>query len=172
MGRYRPLAGIPYTPEREIIEAQDFFDQISEFDQLVADKLDSEHIMAQHRHKSRIKSRLEFRVGDLVWVMKQKPIGGLKHRYIGMDPPPPYLDRAKTALPSYRKKVSPGQSILPSSNLISMMSWREGYHCTIIDRIPRIQHRKPTGGRNVVPQNRPGGSSVVSSPLVRSRLSS
>jgi hypothetical protein len=78
MGRERPLAGIPYTPERECIEAQDYFDQISEIDQLVADNLDGEHIMAQHRHNSRIRGRPEFRVGDLVWVMKQKPIGGLK----------------------------------------------------------------------------------------------
>jgi hypothetical protein len=34
--------------------------------------------MAQHRHNSRIKGRPEFRVGDLVWAMKQKPTGGLK----------------------------------------------------------------------------------------------
>ncbi len=45
-GRERPLAGIPYTPERECIEAQDYFDQISEIDQLVADNLDGEHIMS------------------------------------------------------------------------------------------------------------------------------
>ncbi len=57
MGRKRPLAGIPYTPERECIEAQDFFDQITNIDQLVANNLDGEHIMALHRHNSRIKGR-------------------------------------------------------------------------------------------------------------------
>ncbi len=66
MGRERPLAGIPYTPERECIEAQNYFDQISEIDQLVADNLDGKHLMAQHRHNSRIKGRPDFRVGDLV----------------------------------------------------------------------------------------------------------
>jgi hypothetical protein len=38
MGRERPLAGIPYNPTREYIEAQDFFDKNSEIDQSVAEK--------------------------------------------------------------------------------------------------------------------------------------
>jgi hypothetical protein len=78
MGRERPLAGLPYTPDRECQEAQDYFDQIEELDRLVADNLDSEHNMAQSRHNARIRSRPEFKVGDLVWVMKPKPIGGHK----------------------------------------------------------------------------------------------
>ena len=66
MGRERPLAGIPNTPERECLEAQDYFDQNAEIDQMVADNLDGEHFMAQYRHNSRLKGRPEFRVGDLV----------------------------------------------------------------------------------------------------------
>ncbi len=54
MVRERPLAGIPYTPERKCQEAQDYFDQISNIDQLVGDNLVGEHIMAQHRHNTRV----------------------------------------------------------------------------------------------------------------------
>jgi hypothetical protein len=110
MGRERPLAGIPYTPERECQEAQDYFDQISIIDQLVADNLDGEHIAAQYRHNSRVKGRPEFRVGDLVWVMKQKPIGGSKRRLIGSDPPPFSHEQARIALPFHQRRVKPGQS--------------------------------------------------------------
>ncbi len=74
MGREHPLAGIPYTPERECQEAQDYFDQISIIDQLVADNLDGEHNAAQYRQNSRVKDRPEFRVCDLVWVMKKSKL--------------------------------------------------------------------------------------------------
>ena len=56
MGRERPLAGLPYTPDRECQEAQDYFDQIKDLDKLVADNLDSEHNMAQSRHNARVRS--------------------------------------------------------------------------------------------------------------------
>ncbi len=78
MGRDRPLAGIPYTPERNCPEAQDYFDHIKKIDKLVAANLNQGHQKTLDRHNSQIKSRPEFQVGDMVWVMKQKPIGGHK----------------------------------------------------------------------------------------------
>ena len=56
----------------ECQEAQDYFDQIEDLDKLIADNLDSEHNMAQSRHNALVRSRPEFKVGDLVWVMKPK----------------------------------------------------------------------------------------------------
>jgi hypothetical protein len=78
MGRDRPLAGIPYTPERNCPEAQDYFDHIEKIDKRVAANLNQGHQQTQNWHNSQIKSRPEFQVGDMVWVMKPKPIGGHK----------------------------------------------------------------------------------------------
>ncbi len=65
MGRERPIAGIPYNPERECIEAQDYFDQISEIDQLVADNLDGEHIM--HNIDTTRASKVAPNIGWATW---------------------------------------------------------------------------------------------------------
>ncbi len=78
MGRDRPLAGIPYTPERNCPKAQDYFDHIEKIDKLVAANLNQGHQQTQDPHNSQIKSRPEFQVGDMVWAMNPKPIGGHK----------------------------------------------------------------------------------------------
>jgi hypothetical protein len=44
----------------------------------VAANLKQGHQQPKYRHNSQIKSRPEFQVGDMVWVMKPKPIGGHK----------------------------------------------------------------------------------------------
>ncbi len=86
MGRDRPLAGIPYTPERNFPEAQDYFDHIEKIDKLVAENLNQGHQQTKDRHNSQIKSRPEFQVGDMVWVMKPKPIGGQKTQTFWVGP--------------------------------------------------------------------------------------
>jgi hypothetical protein len=78
MSRDRPLDGITYTPERNCPEAQEFFDRNDKVDTLVAANLNQGHQQTQDRHNSPIKSRPEFQVGDMVWLMKLKPIGGFK----------------------------------------------------------------------------------------------
>ncbi len=78
MGRDRPLAGIPYTPERNCPVAQDYFNHIKKIDKLVAENLNQVHQQTQDWHNSQHKSRPEFQVGDMLWVMKLKPIGGHK----------------------------------------------------------------------------------------------
>ena len=78
LGRERPLTGLPYSPERESQEAQDYFDHIEAVDQLVAVHLNKRHQKTQERHDAKIRARPEFQVGDLVWIMKPKPIGGHK----------------------------------------------------------------------------------------------
>ncbi len=78
LGRERPLTGLPYSPERESQEAQDYLDHIEAVDQLVAEHLKKRHQKTQERHDAKIKARPEFQVGDLVWIMKPKPIRGHK----------------------------------------------------------------------------------------------
>ncbi len=60
MGRDRPLAGIPHTPERNCPEAQDYFDHIDKIDKLVAANLNQGHQQTHDRHNSQNKSRSEF----------------------------------------------------------------------------------------------------------------
>ncbi len=78
MGRDRPLAGLPYTPERECLEAHAYFIHLEKLDSMVADQLDGDHLMAQRRHNAGIKKRPAFYVGDRVWIMKPKSVGGQK----------------------------------------------------------------------------------------------
>jgi len=75
-GRDRPLAGLPYTPERECLEAKVFFDHIEHVDRLDAERLNQAHAQAQQRHNDKIRLRPAFQVDDLVLVAKPKQVGG------------------------------------------------------------------------------------------------
>jgi hypothetical protein len=78
MGRKRPLAGLPYTPEQDCLEAHDYFNHLEELDSMVADQLDGNHLVVQRRHNAGIKKQPAFYVGDRVFIMKPKPVGGHK----------------------------------------------------------------------------------------------
>ncbi len=52
MGRDRPLAGLPYPPERECLDAHDFLNHLEDLDSIVAHQLDGYHLMAQQRHNA------------------------------------------------------------------------------------------------------------------------
>ncbi len=60
----------------ECLDAHDYFNHLEELHSMVADKLDGDHLMAQHN--AGIKKRPAFYVGDRVWIMKPKPVGGYK----------------------------------------------------------------------------------------------
>jgi len=66
IGRDRPVAGLPYTPERECLDAHDYFNHLEELDTMVADQMDGDHLMAQRRNNAGIKKRPAFYVGDQV----------------------------------------------------------------------------------------------------------
>ncbi len=51
MGRDRPLAVIPYTPERNCPDAQDYFDHIEKIDKLVAENLNQAHQQTNQCHQ-------------------------------------------------------------------------------------------------------------------------
>ncbi len=78
MSRDRPLPVILYSPERNCLEALNYFDHIEKIDKLVAANLNLGHQQTQDRHNSQIKSRTNFQVGDMVWLMNPKPAGGHK----------------------------------------------------------------------------------------------
>jgi hypothetical protein len=78
MGRERPLAGLPYTSNRECPEAHEYFDHIQEIDKQVAKRLEATHAAAQQRHNSKIRVRPPFQIGDTVWVKKPPQLGGAK----------------------------------------------------------------------------------------------
>ncbi len=50
---------------------------------MVADNVDGEYIMAQHRHNSRFKGRPDLPVGDLVWLTNQRPKIHIYHHIQG-----------------------------------------------------------------------------------------
>ncbi len=50
MGRDRPLARIPYIPERDCPEDQDYFDHMEKIDKLMAANLNQGHQQTQYRH--------------------------------------------------------------------------------------------------------------------------
>ncbi len=46
MGRDRHLAGLLYKPERECLDAQEYFNHLEKLDSMVADHLDGDHLMS------------------------------------------------------------------------------------------------------------------------------
>ena len=88
MGRERPLAGAPYHPERSCQEAQYYFDHIDSIDKSIAAEINSQHHDIQVRHNRQVRSRTGFEVGDLVWLLKPKPVGGHKTQTWWVGPVP------------------------------------------------------------------------------------
>ena len=79
-GRDRNLAGIPYSPVRECEEAKDFMDSRNDISQTLSDKLNEIHANQADYFNSRKRERRNFTVGEKVWLIRPKKVGGNKIR--------------------------------------------------------------------------------------------
>ena len=77
-GRDRNLAGLPYSEKRECEDARVFMDRQKEIDRVLSDKMNRLHEENSARYNSHRRERRNFTVGQQVWVIKPKQVGGHK----------------------------------------------------------------------------------------------
>ena len=105
-GRERVLAGLPYQPIQFCWEAQQYFDKMAEVDDLVMKALTRAHEKVekwenQRRASLRPRDKGIYHTGDWVWVLKPKPVGGVKMESWWHGP---YEVQARVSDASYRLK--------------------------------------------------------------------
>ena len=77
-GRERALAALPWEKFEEAPEASTFFDHIAEIDVEVADRLNKAHQKLAERINASRRPKPPFCIGDWVYQLKPKPVGGVK----------------------------------------------------------------------------------------------
>ena len=83
-GRYRPLGNIPYTPERDCEDAQQFFKRMREIDEGVCTVLNELHDKRAAQVNKRRAGADIFCPGDLVWYRRPERSGHkLDSRWLG-----------------------------------------------------------------------------------------
>ena len=77
-GRPRALAALPYDIVMEAQDPQEYFEHMDFLDQTIAEKLNIEHHKIAESINAHRRSKKPFAVGDWVWHLKPKPVGGIK----------------------------------------------------------------------------------------------
>ena len=104
-GRDRNLAGLPYNPTHECEEAGQFMDRMEQLDKTVAETLNRVHAAAQGETNRGRKAREPPKVGDKVWVLRPKGVGGNKIStwWLG-----PYKVVQRVGQSSFQIQIRPG----------------------------------------------------------------
>ena len=76
--RARALAAIPYGIVMEAQEPLEYFEHMDFLDKNIAEKLNAEHKKIADSINAHRRTKKPFAVGDWVWHLKPKPIGGMK----------------------------------------------------------------------------------------------
>ena len=77
-GRERNLAGLPFSTPLHCAEAEIFINDMQKLDELLAGEINKIHDSQKGRHNAHQRGRPAFKIGDKVWVLKPKPLGGHK----------------------------------------------------------------------------------------------
>lgn len=121
-GRERALAGLPWSSARECPEAHVFFDEMRRIDQQVAAALNATHEALAEKINSRRRERPPYEVGEWVWYLRPKSVGGAKlHSW--WQGPFKVLTRAGRS--SYRLRTPQGQEFDAHSDQLKPCSWTE-----------------------------------------------
>lgn len=104
-GRDRNLAGLPYTPTHMCEEASDFLDRMEQLDKVVAATLNRVHESTQNQTNRERTPRDPPKVGDKVWVLRPKGVGGHK---VATWWHGPYKISERVGQSSFRVQIRPG----------------------------------------------------------------
>ena len=104
-GRDRNLAGLPYTPMHFCEDAAGFVERMGELEKSVAGALNKVHEVTQREVNRGRSPRDPPEVGDRVWVLRPKGVGGNKISswWLG-----PYRVTERVGQASFRVQVRPG----------------------------------------------------------------
>jgi transposase InsO family protein len=105
-GRDRSVTGVPYPTDPECEDARDFIERIQELDKKISQTLTERHRKTQESLNRKRKSRPAFSVGDQVWYLRPKGVGGNK---ISTWWTGPFRIHARTGASSYELEIQPGK---------------------------------------------------------------
>ena len=105
-GRERAMAGLPWSPARECPEAREFFDRMQLIDQSVANALNEAHEALAEKVNSHRRERPPYEVGEWVWYLRPKSVGGAKLQSWWQGP---FKVQARVGHSSYRLRTPQGQ---------------------------------------------------------------
>ena len=103
-GRDRNVTGISYPIEPECEDAQSFVDRMNEMDQKIAQILTERHRKTQEVLNRKRKARPAYTVGEQVWYLRPKGVGGNK---ISTWWTGPFRVHARTGASSYELETAP-----------------------------------------------------------------
>jgi len=104
-GRDRNVTGIPYRVERECEDASDVVERMRELDKAISERLTNQHKKTKDALNHKRKARPPFTVGDMVWYLRPKEVGGNK---ISTWWTGPFKVHARTGASSYTLELTPG----------------------------------------------------------------
>ena len=124
-GRDRVLAGLPFQPIQHCWEAQQYFDRMAEVDDLVMKALTRVHEKVERRENQRRASlrpheKDVYRAGDWVWVLKPKPVGGVKMESWWHGP---YEVQARVSDAGYRLKEDHQKTFDVHADQLKICKW-------------------------------------------------
>ena len=103
-GRLRPLAHLPYEPERDCEDAIEFFFRMQNQDKKVAEIVNREHKKIIERENAGKVHTKPLEVGSIAWYRRPEGTAGpLDSRWLG-----PVKIVARVGEPSYEIEVKPG----------------------------------------------------------------
>ena len=121
-GRERSLAGLPWRPPRECLEAQDFFDHMREIDISVAQAINDAHQALAEKLNAKRKNRPPYEIDEWVWYARPKSVGGVKLQSWWQGP---FKVKARVGEHSYRLRTPQGQEFDAHSDQLKPCEWEE-----------------------------------------------
>ena len=121
-GRERALAGLPWEPPRECWEAENFFDTMRQMDEDIARLLMEAHEKIAERVNARRQSGTPPQVGEWVWYLRPKEIGGnkLQSWWLG-----PYKVLDRVGERSYRLRTPQGEVFDAHEDQVKPCVWED-----------------------------------------------
>ena len=121
-GRERALAGLPWSPVRVCPEAEVFFERMAEIDRLVAVALNEAHRKVANQVNSHRRGRPPYVVGDWVWYLRPKGVGGAKLQSWWQGP---FRVHERLGESSYRLRTPQGQFFDAHADQLKLCHWVE-----------------------------------------------
>jgi len=145
-GRERSLAGLPWEPRLRCPEANAFFDRMDEIDRQVAELLNEEHAKLAGRLNADRAEGTPFQVGDWVWYLRPKSVGGAKLQTYWQGP---FKVLTRLGERSYRLRTPEGQEFdCHQDQLKACVGGGPGPLLTLLQHPPSSS---PTQGRGCAP---------------------
>ena len=121
-GRDRPLGGLPWVPEKQCREAQEFFDSMEKLDQELARKMNIFHDKVARQTNARRSKRPPYEVGDYVWFLRPKAVVGPKLETWWRGP---FRIEARVGESSYMLKIPTTGPLAVHADQLKPCVWQE-----------------------------------------------